>query len=75
MKEYPDPEKSRQFNRTILLAIILAATLAVLLLGLLYGCSKSSRPERQSSPPTPSGRIAQPPQRRVLNIQSAAERT
>jgi hypothetical protein len=68
MKERHDPEQSSQFNRTILIAITLAATLALLFIGLLYGCARSSRPERPSSRPVPSGRIAPSTQPRPFNI-------
>jgi hypothetical protein len=59
MKERVDPERSSQFNRTFLLSACLAVILAVLFVGLAYGCAKSSRPERPSNPPTPSGMSAQ----------------
>jgi hypothetical protein len=55
MKERVDPEQSSQFNRTFLLSACLAIILAMLIVGLDYGCAKSSRPERPSSPPAPSG--------------------
>jgi len=59
MKERSDSEQTRQFNRTFLIAISLTAFLALVLIGLLYGCAKSSRPERPSAPPRPSGMTAQ----------------
>jgi hypothetical protein len=52
-----DPEKSRDFNRTLVLSALLAGILAVLLLGLYYGCARSSRPERPSATPPPSGMV------------------
>jgi len=59
MKGSTDPEESQQFNRTILLSALLAGILAVLIAGLYYGCAKSSRPERPTTPPPPSGMRAQ----------------
>jgi cobalamin synthase len=55
MKERVDREKSAQTNRTIGLFSLLAFVLALLIAGTYYGCAKASRPERPSSPPTPSG--------------------
>jgi hypothetical protein len=57
MKERTNPEESQQFNRTILLSAVLAGILAVLLVGLYYGCARSSRPERPGKPPVPSGMV------------------
>lgn len=57
MKERTNPEESQQFNRTLFLGALLAGILAVLLVGLYYGCATSSRPERQSKPPVPSGMV------------------
>jgi hypothetical protein len=59
MKERTNPEESQQFNRTILLSALLAGILAVLIVGLYFGCAKSSRPERPSRPPVPSGMHAE----------------
>ena len=59
MKERVDPERSHNFKRTFLLASSLALFLALLFLGFYYGCAKSSRPERPSTPPRPSGMTAQ----------------
>jgi hypothetical protein len=41
------------------LAACLALLLALVLLGFYYGCAKSSRPERPTAPPPPSGMSAQ----------------
>jgi hypothetical protein len=57
MSERVDPEQSNQFNRTFLLSACLAIVLAFLIVGLYYGCAKSSRPERPSTPPPPSGMV------------------
>jgi len=57
MKERTNPEESQQFNRTILLSALLAGILAILIVALYYGCAKSSRPERPSTPPPPSGMV------------------
>jgi hypothetical protein len=59
MKGRTDPEESQQFNRTILLSAVLAALLAVLITGFYYGCAHSSRPERPSARPVPSGMHSQ----------------
>jgi hypothetical protein len=59
MKGRTDPEESQQFNRTILLSAVLAALLAVLITGFYYGCAHTSRPERPTAPPPPSGMHAQ----------------
>lgn len=58
MKERVDPERSSQFNRTLLGSACVALILAVLLVGFAYGCARSSRPERPSKPPVPSGMSA-----------------
>ena len=55
MKEPVDHERSRQFNRVAGISATLAFVLALLLVGLYYGCAKSSRPEHPSSQPSPSG--------------------
>jgi hypothetical protein len=57
MKERSDPERTSQFNRLFLITISLTAFLALVIVGLLYGCATSSRPERQSPPPPPSGML------------------
>ncbi|HET9840197.1 MAG TPA: hypothetical protein VFR84_18360 [Candidatus Angelobacter sp.] len=53
-----DSNRSRDFNLTILLSALLAGILAILIVGLYYGCAHSSRPERPPSPPPPSGMVA-----------------
>jgi len=58
MTQRADPDRSRDFNRTILFIALLAGLLAVLIVGFYYGCAHSSRPERPSRPPAPSGMIA-----------------
>jgi hypothetical protein len=50
-----DPERSKEFNRYIFVAALLAAILAVATVGLYFGCAKASRPEHPTSPPPPSG--------------------
>ena len=37
-----DEETSRQFNATMLIAIVVAAVLALAMLGLVYGCMKAN---------------------------------
>ena len=37
-----DEEQSRQFNATMLIAIVVAAVLALGMLGLVYGCMKAN---------------------------------
>ena len=37
-----DEETSRQFNATMLVAIVVAAVLALAMLGLVYGCMKAN---------------------------------
>ena len=54
MKKRADPELSRYFKRTILIAAIMAFLLALCLVGLYYGCAKASHPGRPTSTP-PSG--------------------
>jgi hypothetical protein len=58
MKDPVASERSRGFKRAVALAASLALFLALLLLGFYYGCAKSSRPERPSAPPLPSGMSA-----------------
>jgi hypothetical protein len=55
MTQRVDPDGSRDFNRTILFSALLAGLLAILIVGFYYGCARSSRPERPSAPPPPSG--------------------
>ena len=57
MTQRADPDRSRDFNRTILFSALLAGLLAVLIVGFYYGCAHSSRPERPTFPPAPSGMI------------------
>jgi hypothetical protein len=59
MKDRVASERSHDFKRTVLLAACLALLLALVLLGFYYGCAKSSRPERPTAPPPPSGMSAQ----------------
>jgi len=37
-----DEEQSRQFNATMLIAVVVAAVLALAMLGLVYGCMKAN---------------------------------
>ncbi len=36
-------DQTRQFNATLLIAIVVAAVLALAMLGLVYGCMKANR--------------------------------
>jgi hypothetical protein len=58
MKERVDPESSHDFTRILTFTASLALLLAVLVLGVYYGCAKSSRPERPTPPPPASGMSA-----------------
>jgi hypothetical protein len=60
MKERVDPETSSNFKRILTVTASLALLLAVLIMGVYYGCAKSSRPERPTPPPPPSGMSARP---------------
>jgi hypothetical protein len=57
MTQRADPDRSRDFNRTVLFSAVLAGLLAILIVGFYYGCAHSSRPERPTSPPPPSGMV------------------
>jgi hypothetical protein len=50
--------QTKPVNLIFLIAISLTAFLALVLVGFLYGCAKSSRPERPTTPPRPSGMTA-----------------
>ncbi|HEV2990842.1 MAG TPA: hypothetical protein VG759_20555 [Candidatus Angelobacter sp.] len=41
-REIKDEDQSRQFNATMMIAIVVATVLALFMLGLVYGCMKAN---------------------------------
>jgi hypothetical protein len=52
-----DPERSQAFNTTLIVSAIVAAILALCIVGILYGCARQTTVKPKYSGPSTTGAV------------------